>query len=138
MSSKEESENIILNTKKLKDTAPQEEKIYLNLYYFKLSYGILYTYLFIAASMIINIVNRVIFLQYKFKFNLLLILLHQIFCIIFFKILSKMNKSFIQMAGEISIKDFLKLKYQYSSKYTYVYKPKKIFDNNDIYISIFF
>ena len=113
MSSKEESEKIISNTKRYKEQASKEEKIYLNLYYFKLSYGIIYTYLFIGSSMIINIVNRVIFLQYNFKFNLLLMLFHQVFCIIFFNILSKMNKSFIQIAGEISFKDFLKLKYQY-------------------------
>ena len=113
MSLKEESENIMSNTKKYKEHASQGKKKYLNLYYFKLSYGIIYTYLFIGSSMIINIVNRVIFLQYKFKFNILLIFLHQIFCIIFFKILSKTNKSFIQMTREISFKDFLKLKYQY-------------------------
>ena len=69
--------------------------------------------MFIGASMAINIVNRVIFLQYKFKFNFTLMLLHQIFCICFFITLSKTSKSFVKMAGQISFSDFLLLKYQY-------------------------
>ena len=91
----------------------QEKKDYLNLYCFKLSYGIIYTYLFIGASMSINIVNRVIFLKFDFKFNFSLMLLHQIFCILFFIILSNISKSFNKMIGEISFKDFYKLKIQY-------------------------
>ena len=115
MSSKEESDIIISSNKKLSTTnkIQVEKKAYLNLYCFKLSYGIIYTYMFIGASMAINIVNRVIFLQYKFKFNFTLMLLHQIFCIIFFVTLSNTSKSFINMAGKISFQDFLKLKYQY-------------------------
>ena len=91
----------------------QEKKTYLNLYFCRISYGIIYTYMFIGASMAINIVNRVIFLQYKFKFNFTLILLHQIFCICFFMTLSITSTSFTKMAGKISFNDFLKLKYQY-------------------------
>lgn len=115
MSSKEESDIIITSTKDLEHTLHpiQEKKSYLNLYCFKLSYGIIYTYMFIGASMAINIVNRVIFLQYKFKFNFTLMLFHQIFCICFFIVLSKTSKSFIEMAGKISFQDFLRLKYQY-------------------------
>ena len=116
MSSKEESDIIIQSNKQLKTQIARncpEKKAYLNLYCFRLSYGIIYTYMFIGASMAINIVNRVIFLQYKFKFNFTLMLLHQIFCILFFITLSNTSKSFIQMAGKISFQDFLKLKYQY-------------------------
>ena len=116
MSLKEESDIIIQSNKRLNHPitrTTQEKKAYLNLYCFKLSYGIIYTYMFIGASMAINIVNRVIFLQYKFKFNFTLMLLHQIFCIIFFITLSHTSKSFINMAGKISFQDFLKLKYQY-------------------------
>ena len=116
MSTKEETDDIIIhNSKVLSNTykIQQEKKSYLNLYCFRLSYGIIYTYMFIGASMAINIVNRVIFLQYKFKFNFTLMLLHQIFCICFFITLSKTSKSFVKMAGQISFSDFLLLKYQY-------------------------
>ena len=113
---KDEIDNIIINSSKSlgKNMKIQpEKKAYLNLYFFRLSYGIIYTYMFIGASMAINIVNRVIFLQYKFKFNFTLMLLHQIFCICFFITLSKTSKSFVKMAGQISFSDFLLLKYQY-------------------------
>ena len=113
---KDEKDNIILNSSKQLGTTlkiQQEKKSYLNLYFCRISYGIIYTYMFIGASMAINIVNRVIFLQYKFKFNFTLILLHQIFCICFFMTLSKTSTSFTKMAGKISFNDFLLLKYQY-------------------------
>ena len=116
MSSKEESDIIIHSNKKVNETQfrhQPEKKTYLNLYCFKLSYGIIYTYMFIGASMAINIVNRVIFLQYKFKFNYTLMLLHQIFCICFFVTLSWTSTSFVKMAGKISFQDFLRLKWQY-------------------------
>ena len=116
MSTKEETDIIIQSNKKKSiplARIPKEKKSYLNLYCFKLSYGIIYTYMFIGSSMAINIVNRVIFLQYKFKFNFTLIFLHQIFCILFFVTLSNTSTSFSKMAGKISFSDFLRLKYQY-------------------------
>ena len=116
LATKEEVDNIIINSSKqlgMSMKIKQEKKTYLNLYFCRVSYGIIYTYMFIGASMAINIVNRVIFLQYKFKFNFTLILLHQIFCICFFMTLSKTSLSFNKMAGKISFSDFLLLKYQY-------------------------
>ena len=109
--SKEENGNMIINSSHNLENAlkiQQEKKTYLNLYFCRISYGIIYTYMFIGASMAINIVNRVIFLQYKFKFNFTLILLHQIFCICFFMTLSITSTSFTKMAGKISFNDFLK------------------------------
>ena len=108
--------NMIVNSSRNIENAfkiQQEKKTYLNLYFCRISYGIIYTYMFIGASMAINIVNRVIFLQYKFKFNFTLILLHQIFCICFFMTLSITSSSFKKMAGKISFSDFLLFKYQY-------------------------
>ena len=91
----------------------EEKKIYLNLYCCKLSVGIIFTYIFIICSITINIVNRIIFLKYKFKFNITFIFLQQIFCLIFFNIVSKYSKLFHKQAGEVSFNDFYKLKYQY-------------------------
>ena len=92
---------------------PVEKKKYINLYFCKLSIGIIFTYIFIMCSITINIVNRVIFWKYKFKFNITLIFLQQFFCMIFFIIVSKKSKLFNQVAGIISFYDFWKLKYQY-------------------------
>ena len=91
----------------------EEKKIYLNLYCCKLSVGIIFTYIFIICSITINIVNRVIFWKYKFKFNVTLIFLQQIFCVIFFSICSQKSQIFIEQTGGVSFEDFWKLKYQY-------------------------
>ena len=72
----------------------QEKKRYINLFFCKLSIGIIFTYIFIICSITINIVNRVIFWRYKFKFNATLIFLQQLFCMIFFTIVSKQSKLF--------------------------------------------
>ena len=61
-----------------------EKKKYINLYICHLSVGIIFTYIFIMCSITINIVNRVIFWKYKFKFNFTLVLLQQLFCMIFY------------------------------------------------------
>ena len=66
-----------------------EKKKYINLYICELSVGIIFTYIFISCSITINIVNRVIFWKYKFKFNFTLVLLQQFFCMIFYYICSK-------------------------------------------------
>ena len=91
----------------------QEKKRYINLFFCKLSIGIIFTYIFIICSITINIVNRVIFWRYKFKFNATLIFLQQLFCMIFFTIVSKQSKLFKKQAGVVSFSDFWKLKYQY-------------------------
>ena len=90
-----------------------EKKKYVNLFICHLSVGIVFTYIFIICSITINIVNRIIFWKYKFKFNFTLILLQQIFCMVFFSICSKYSKIFITQTGGVSISDFWKLKYQY-------------------------
>ena len=91
----------------------KEKKKYINLYICHLSVGIIFTYIFILCSITINIVNRVIFWTYKFKFNFTLVLLQQFFCMIFFTICSQKSEIFNEQTGGISFTDFWKLKYQY-------------------------
>ena len=57
------------------ESIEKERKKYINLYFCKLSTGIIFTYIFIVCSITINIVNRIIFWKYKFKFNITLIFL---------------------------------------------------------------
>ena len=106
-------ENNEKNNMSLSKVSNTEKKKYINLYCCKLSIGIIFTYIFISCSITINIVNRVIFWKYKFKFNVTLIFLQQLFCVIFFSIVSKKSKIFKKQAGEISFMDFWKLRYQY-------------------------
>ena len=101
------------NDLSLSESNMPEKKRYINLYICELSVGIIFTYVFIACSITINIVNRVIFWKYKFKFNFTLVLLQQFFCMIFYFICSQKSELFIQQTGGISFEDFWKLKYQY-------------------------
>ena len=91
----------------------KEKKKYINLYICHLSIGIIFTYIFIMCSITINIVNRVIFWKYKFKFNFTLVLLQQMFCMVFYSICSQKSEIFIEQTGGISFSDFWKLKFQY-------------------------
>ena len=116
------------NNEKLESSSYKEDiekKKYINLYICKLSVGIIFTYIFIACSITINIVNRIIFWKYKFKFNVTLIFLQQLFCAIFFSIVSKKSKLFKKQAGEVSFSDFWKLRYQYIG-YTIFFILKQI------------
>ena len=114
---KTQNNEIISSKKLIKITINKNnlsnQKSFLNLYCCKLSVSIIFTYIFILCSIIINIVNRIIFLQYNFKFNFTLIFLQQVFCLLFFITLSKTSKSFREKAGKISFKDFYALKFQY-------------------------
>jgi drug/metabolite transporter (DMT)-like permease len=91
----------------------KEKKKYINLYICHLSIGIIFTYIFIMCSITINIVNRVIFWKYKFKFNFTLVLLQQMFCMVFYSICSQKSEIFIEQTGGVSFSDFWKLKFQY-------------------------
>ena len=97
----------------LPDVNIPEKKKYINFYICQMSVGIIFTYIFITCSITINIVNRVIFWKYKFKFNFTLVLLQQFFCMIFYFICSQKSELFIEQTGGISFDDFWKLKYQY-------------------------
>ena len=56
-----------------------------------------------------NIINRVIFHTYKFKFNFTILFCQQLFCLMTFIILSNKSENFRNKVGEISFSDFKKL-----------------------------
>ena len=96
---------IIENIKKdlsLPNKTKNKEMKYINLCFCHLSIGIIFTYIFIVCSIILNVVNRIIFWKYKFEFNITLIFLQQLFCMIFFIILSKQSKLFNKETGIVS------------------------------------
>ena len=109
----ESEESAEKNYSSSSDNNNQEKKKFINLYICHLSVGIIFTYIFIICSITINIVNRVIFWKYKFKFNFTLVLFQQLFCMVFYFICSQKSEIFIQQTGGISFSDFWKLKYQY-------------------------
>ena len=109
----ESEESTEKNYSSSSDNNNQEKKKFINLYICHLSVGIIFTYIFIICSITINIVNRVIFWKYKFKFNFTLVLFQQLFCMIFYFICSQKSEIFVRRTGGISFSDFWKLKYQY-------------------------
>ena len=98
-------------------TDPDEEpKVYVNLYCCHLSLNIIYTICYVTAAVLLNIVNRVVFYKYHFnQYNFTFMLLQQIFCIVFFYIVSHKSKTFVDQAGRITWEDFLALKWYYIS-----------------------
>ncbi len=98
----------------IEDTSlQQEKKTYINLYFCQISVGIIFAYLYIIISILMNVINRVIFHTYKFRFNFTILFCQQFFCTLTFLILSNFSKTYKTKVGEISIKDFSKLKKNY-------------------------
>ena len=94
----------------------KKQKIYINFHCFKISLNILYTLVYIIAAIFLNLINRIIFYTYHFnKYNFTFMLFQQIFCIIFFYIVSHKSNIFKTKAGVISFQDFTALKYYYIS-----------------------
>ena len=105
-----------IHPKKIRSDPEEEPKTYINFYFCKLSLNILYTITYVTAAVFLNIVNRLVFYKYQFnKYNYTFMLLQQIFCIIFFFIVSHQSETFKTQAGEISFKDFYVLKHYYIS-----------------------
>ena len=86
-------EKVVINNDKeislTEDTSlQQEKKSYINLYICQISVGIIFAYLYIAISILMNVINRIIFHTYYFKFNFTILFCQQLFCLITFIILS--------------------------------------------------
>ena len=89
-------------------------KTFLNLIWCELNIGLAFTYLYIFSAAMLNVVNRILFQNYKFLFNFTLIFLQQLTSLIIFT-LGTSNENFKKNLGELSIKDFLKYKWYYIS-----------------------
>jgi hypothetical protein len=101
---------------KMKQEEEELQKVYINFYCCKLSLNIIYTLSYVSSAVFLNIINRVVFYTYHFnKYNFTFMLLQQLFCIIFFLIVSNKSQIFKAKAGELSVRDFLTLKYYYFS-----------------------
>ena len=51
----------------------RDKKTFLNLYWCELNIGLAFTYLYIFSAAMLNVVNRILFQNYKFLFNFTLI-----------------------------------------------------------------
>ena len=57
-------------------------------------------------SICMNMINRILFHTYKFRFNFTILFCQQFFCLITFVILSNTSETFRNKAGEISYNDY--------------------------------
>ena len=89
-------------------------KTFLNLIWCELNIGLAFTYLYIFSAAMLNVVNRILFQNYKFLFNFTLIFLQQVASLIIFT-LGLSNKNFKDKIGELSLTDFSKYKCYYIS-----------------------
>ena len=125
----EEEENIAKNEEEKKEKTEEEKenakeencliiergnKTFLNLIWCELNIGLAFTYLYIFSAAMLNVVNRILFQNYKFLFNFTLIFLQQLVSLILFS-LGKYNKNFKKKVGELSFEDFKKYKCYYLS-----------------------
>ena len=90
-----------------------ETKSYLNLGFFQISIGILFTYIYMICSILLNIINRVIYHTYNFQYNYCFMFCQQFVCLILFSVFGSRNETFTKQTGELSLRDFLKHKYDY-------------------------
>lgn len=89
-------------------------KSFLNLIWCELNIGLAFTYLYIFSAAMLNVVNRILFQNYKFLFNFTLIFLQQLTSLIIFT-LGTSNQNFRNKLGELSLQDFSKYKCYYIS-----------------------
>ena len=94
------------------DKKNSEEK-FIDFYFVKISTNVIYTYVYLIASVLLSTTNRYLYQRFNFKFNFTLMFLQQIFCFFVFFAFCIRNKEFIKQSGEISMKDFKSLKFQY-------------------------
>ena len=91
----------------------QEKKRYINFFFCQISIGIISTYLYIIVSICMNMINRILFHTYKFRFNFTILFCQQFFCLVTFIILSYTSQTYRDKAGEISYNDYKRLRKNY-------------------------
>ena len=115
---KEENEEEIKASETPKNSLkekPEEKKniTYLDLYCCKINVGLVFTYIYIFTGALLNVINRIIFYNYSFRFNFTFAFLQQIMNLFLFTCIGGHSQTFIKHAGKISFSNFLSYKYHY-------------------------
>jgi hypothetical protein len=106
---------------------PNNKPEYINFYFFSISVKLLFCYTSLISSISLNIVNRLIFKKHNFQLNFTLILLQQLFSLLFFTNIGPRFNSYGQKVGKISISEF-------KSKARYLFLFSALFITN-IYVA---
>ena len=92
-----------------------ENKTYLYLGCCHINIGLVFTYLYILSSSGLNVINRIIFLNYKFTFNFTYSFIQQLVSLFLFTIIGTNNEYFKKNVGNLNFSDFSKFKCYYIS-----------------------
>ena len=107
----------------------KEDKTYLNLCFCHLNIGLIFVYVYILASSLSSIITRIIFHNYKFKFNFTLFFLEQSICTMIFELFKKNI--------QIDFSTFLKNKYFYFSFSTiYILNVLSVFYGHQLVLNV--
>ena len=68
--SKAVKETLIEKNSNIDKTENKSQSIYINLYFFQVNVNLLYSYFYLITSILMNIINRILYQKYDFKFNL--------------------------------------------------------------------
>lgn len=109
----EKLESKEVNNFKELNTLQNEPKSYFNFGFCQLSIGIIFTYIYMICSILLNLINRIIYHTYNFQYNYCFMFCQQFVCMILFSCIGSRNETFSRQTGELSFKDFMKFKYDY-------------------------
>ena len=109
----EKIESIETNNLKEINDLQNEPKSYFNFGFCQLSIGIIFTYIYMICSILLNLINRIIYHTYNFQYNYYFMFCQQFVCLILFSCVGSRNETFSRQTGELSFKDFMKFKYDY-------------------------
>jgi solute carrier family 35 protein len=85
---------------------PKDEQKYISLYFFSVSQSLVMCYLYLFASIFLNVLNRIIYQKYNFKLNFTLLLIQQLVSFLFFTMVAPCFASYRQKVGDISFAEF--------------------------------
>ena len=114
----EKSDPIVEKEKKKEDKAlitTHDDKTYLNIGCCHIHVGLIFTYLYILSASGLNIINRIIFLNYRFTFNFTYSFLQQLVSLFLFVVVGKRNEKFNKNVGNLNFEEFYKFKCYYIS-----------------------
>ena len=109
----EVAENENDNHKEEKPEKKESNKTYLNLGCCKINVGLIFTYIYIFTGALLNVINRIIFYNYSFRFNFTFAFLQQIMNLFLFTYVGNHSETFIKHAGKISFNNFYQFRYHY-------------------------
>ena len=92
-----------------------DNKTYLYLGCCHINIGLIYTYLYTISASGLNIINRIIFRNYKFTFNFTYSFLQQLISLFLFTVIGSRNEFFKKNVGDLNLVEFFKFKYYYIS-----------------------